>query len=247
MYARRSITESNAFTLIELLVVVAVIAVLVAILITALSAAKAAGLAALCGSGLKQVTLTTCLYGMDHQEVVLPSYWNWGQVVIAPEWGPFAGAGDGTWSMALYPRYSPDPHIFSCPAMKEYDLQHPYNHPSHPWYPYIMWRGTVYGIDGSAGWNAFRRLADIERPAQELDFCDSIYCPPGDEPFESYVVYKTYRNGPGGLPRHTPNIRHLQSCLVGFFDGHVQSVHSDWIHERGWDYWYYQEKYVLAN
>jgi prepilin-type N-terminal cleavage/methylation domain-containing protein/prepilin-type processing-associated H-X9-DG protein len=246
-----------AFTLIELLVVVAIIAVLVALLLPALNQARSLAQAAACLSGLRQTTMAVSYYSDDNREAILAPYWSRGQVVVDQKaWGVYGdmyyNGGIGFWTMAIYPKYGRNPWVFSCPAMKNYDEQNPYNLSTHPWYPYSRWTGAVYGIDGGTKEpnvyiNCFRRLADIERPTEELYFADSVYCPSDGEVYESYVIFRKYRNGTDGRPRHTPHIRHFDGCNVGFFDGHAQRVQADWIHQRGWDYWVLWDQFVYAD
>ena len=232
----------RAFTLIELLVVIAIISLLVSILLPSLNKAKELAKASVCLGQIRGTLNAVYFYGYDHDNVVLPSYWSGGQVIVSDEWGPFAGAADGTWPQAIYPKYCDNPAIWRCPSMREYDSYTGYT-PGHAWYPYVLWRGSTYGIDGVTNWNGFRKLDDIEQPADNLYFSDSVYCPGGGEPFESYVVYRDYRNGPGSIPRHTPHIRHVETCNVGFFDNHVEPVGKAWLEDDGWDYWYYWDEF----
>ena len=235
-----------AFTLIELLVVIAIISLLVSILLPSLTQAKEMAKAVLCLSHLRGTGTALYLYGHDHDYVVLPSYWDRGQVIVAEEWGPYAGSFNGTWAMAVYPNYAGTPWMWTCPVMKDYDQQYFSNEdrPDNPRYPYHWWYANIYGIDGESGWNNFRRLEEIDQPAEKLYLCDSVYCPPG-EPYESYVVFKGARTF--GNPRHTPHIRHLERCGVIFFDGHAEHEEESWFERNGWDYWYYWKRPVFVN
>jgi prepilin-type N-terminal cleavage/methylation domain-containing protein/prepilin-type processing-associated H-X9-DG protein len=240
----------RGFTLIELLVVIAIISLLVSILLPSLTQAKQLAIAVKCMGGLRGVLSANVLYANDNHDMVLPSYWRDGQVHIADEWGPYAGRGDGIWSMAIYPKYVEDPWILTCPWMEPHDraiLQ------SNPAYPYNWWAGSVYGINGEAGWGGFRPITAIDDPSEHLWFADSVYCPIAGETFESYVVFKPYWRihrliglGPGGEPRHTPHIRHLQTTNVGFFDGRVEAVGTAWLDANDWDYWIYWDDFVFG-
>lgn len=57
----------TAFTLIELLVVIAVIAVLVGILLPSLSSAREAGRTTICGSNLRQLSISSVAYAADNR------------------------------------------------------------------------------------------------------------------------------------------------------------------------------------
>ena len=236
--------QVRGFTLIELLVVVAIIAVLVALLVPALNTARELARAAVCKSGLKETVTAAYLYGMDHQEAVLPSYWQRGQVVIGSEWGPYAHRAEGTWPMALYSRYCPNAWVFCCPSRREADAKHPGNNPSNPYYPYHWWSSTTFGIDGRSGWNSFRRMAQIDRPSESLYFCDSIYSPYSGEVWESYTVLMPGQYGPTseGYPRGVPHVRHLYRCDVGYYDSHVESVTGPQLVNLGWQEWYEYDK-----
>lgn len=238
------------FTLIELLVVVAIIAVLTAVLLPALSKARESARAATCLSGLRQVLLAASYYGQDHNEVILPAYGQYFEIVAGPEWGPFYGNDIATWPCALYPKYLENPWVLTCPAMKQRD-EDSYDKANRP---YSWWRGMVYGICAftaaelpPVGPRTFRQMANIDRPSEELYFADSIYCPLYGEDCESYAVFHKLRNGPEGTPRMCPHIRHMESCNIGFYDGHAAPVQGKWLQDHGWDYWYYWNTFNFAD
>ena len=93
--------KSRAFTLVELLVVISIIALLLAILMPALSSAREQARRTVCVSNVRQLALSTLMYGLDNNDLVPPgpkSQWDFLNL----------------WS--LYPAYLPDIKFLRCPV-----------------------------------------------------------------------------------------------------------------------------------
>ena len=98
--------KSRAFTLVELLVVISIIALLLAILMPALSSAREQARRTVCVSNVRQLALSTLMYGLDNNDLVPPgpkSQWDFLNL----------------WS--LYPAYLPDIKFLRCPVDKQHE------------------------------------------------------------------------------------------------------------------------------
>lgn len=148
---RVSTVQRSAFTLVELLVVIAIIAVLASFLLPALGRAKEKGRATLCLNNLKQVGLSTLLYGQDHAGLV-------------PIDAPLRKGT--TWGSLLASNASVRPFdIFVCP--------------SYPPRRFTNWI-SIYGVrlDPPARYTrgAFQEILNVdavEKPAEYLHLADT--------------------------------------------------------------------------
>ena len=71
-----------------------------------------------------------------------------------------------------------------------------------------------------------------------LFLADSVYCPSDGETIGSYVIYKQWRNGSGGRPRHTIHVRHLEMANIIFYDQHHETLPGQLSYKNGWDHWF---------
>ncbi len=124
--------RSMKFTLIELLVVVAIVSVLAAMLLPALSQAREMARRVVCVGNLKQIGLSTQLYGDDYDDRLpwINTAPTWGKPALL--WrseknnGPSTGLNVLGHLMAGYREtgkgaYGLTPELLNCPSMKDID------------------------------------------------------------------------------------------------------------------------------
>lgn len=190
--------RSAAFTLIELLVTIAVISVLIGLLLPALGSARDSGRTAACLSNQRQLGLAWSLYAGDHKGMAMPLgdelptgerlYW-FGSVLTSPAAHVQRDRG------YLYP-YLEGPlaegSAYECPSQR-WGTYRP--QPTSAPLPGVP--TSTYGYNGyylcppmTPGWNLqigsqrWKRISDIERPAELLVFADTLLAgsPPRNTP-----------------------------------------------------------------
>lgn len=214
----RSFRTKRAFTLIELLVIIAIIAILAAILFPAFARARENARRASCQSNMRQIGLANLQYAQDYDEIYCAAYHS----------SPYA-----SFNQLLQP-YVKSTQVFRCPSDSAPDSAI-----SSTWSAYngVAPFHTSYVANVRLGRDNAEQLplAAVVQPATTVFFTDG-----GSQPDPSAAT------NPQGWPAKSmatlldtcgyslvngtnsdwagPTPRHLETCTVGFADGHVKSM-----------------------
>ncbi|MCW5768106.1 MAG: DUF1559 domain-containing protein [Phycisphaeraceae bacterium] len=184
--------RTRAFTLVEALVSVAVIALLLGILLPGLGSSREAARTVVCLSNQRQLGLAWMMYAHDHREHAMPLAYTDERDVGSGDgifWWGTDGAATGTIDHAagLISPYLAgwlgERSVFECPS-QPIGTYIPQGSPSIPEAERIT---STYGYNGyyltpdkTPGWSAtichqpWKRIHDIERPADLLVFADTL-------------------------------------------------------------------------
>jgi prepilin-type N-terminal cleavage/methylation domain-containing protein/prepilin-type processing-associated H-X9-DG protein len=219
---RKTLVQHNnikrgAFTLIELLVVIAIIAILAAILFPVFGRARENARRSSCQSNVKQIMLGTLQYVQDYDEMYPPTFLRVPMV------------GLGYWNQWVY-AYTRSKQVFVCPsdidtkttpsnatsgagiglvdpfptsygANVKFDVIHQAK--------VVNPAATVYIVDGLSD---LRAAVDRSAPPAELTAAGLL------DTWEVMAANPVSQSSGGPLPRH------LETCNVGFADGHVKAM-----------------------
>jgi prepilin-type processing-associated H-X9-DG protein len=200
--------------LIELLVVIAIIAILAAMLLPALAKAKAKAQTAQCSSNVRQLSLATQLYAMDHKENLPNTGQNTDPYVWIPMIKPYIGNADTNRATTLG-------GVFNCPTL--ISIAH----------DRIATAGRSYAVSekldrASDDFKSLgnRKLTQANRPAHTALLGDGarnekltgVYYR-----IECWAAIPGTGKGPNLEPAVYPPLHNLRAN-VGFIDGHVEAL-----------------------
>ena len=244
---------SSYFTLIELLVVIAIIAILASMLLPALQTASRKAKTMSCISNLRQVGGATILYGMDHDDFLLPTNGNlrgmkgtdkmhWTYYVRGYFGMSETETPDVSTAYAENVPVQCQRGIMKCPATSG-------NVISLGYISYGMLIYFIGGTDPNTGTDYMQcfQFRNILRPSEKAYIMDSVFpmniggvetqSPSwsgiDDFPVSRWGVYKVSNNG-NSVSRN----RHGNSSNVFFPDGHVKNLTAAQLRAGGRSPWY---------
>ncbi|RYX83408.1 DUF1559 domain-containing protein [bacterium] len=231
--ANRSKLVNNGFTLIELLVVIAIIAILAAILFPVFARARENARRASCQSNMRQIGLANLQYAQDYDEIYCAAYHS----------GPYAA-----FNQLLQP-YVKSTQVFRCPSDAAPDSA---ISPTWSAYNGVAPFHTSYAANVRLGRDNAEQLhlAAVAQPATTVFFTDAGSRPdanaatnPQTWPAKTMATLLdtcgySLVNGTN-VDWAGPTPRHLETCTVGFADGHVKAMRTDKFYGPTLNNWLY--------
>ena len=219
--------KKHTFTLIELLVVIAIFAILAAMLLPALAKAREKAEQITCTNNLKQIGLSTRMYGNDFKDWLIPTDRNGGanpegSAGMPPIWGAFM-AQHGYLSTPYNPdtdETAPNVPELNCPsADRECTIT------SHNTYSYGMTGSAGLWLHKTGRWRMMRR-SRFQRPSETMEL--TCHEPGWWRHSASFILYDLEYNE-NGHTITTDKIsqygRHPGGMItVAYLDSHVASI-----------------------
>ncbi|RYG62462.1 DUF1559 domain-containing protein [bacterium] len=214
----RPLAAQRGFTLIELLVVIAIIAILAAILFPVFGRARENARRSSCQSNMKQIGIANLQYAQDYDEIYCAAYHS----------NPYAA-----FNQLLQP-YIKSTQVFRCPSDSAPDTA-----VAATWSTYngVAPFHTSYVANVRLGRDYAEQLhmAGVNQPSTTVFFTDGGSQPDANvatnpqtwpaKPSATLLDTADYSPVNGTNPDWAgPTPRHLETCTVGFADGHVKSM-----------------------